>query len=59
MPRAARIMSTTGYYHIIMRGQNKEYIFKSEVHKEYFMRSLNIIEKEEKLSIVAWCLMYI
>ncbi len=57
MPRAARIMSTTGYYHIIMRGQNKEYIFKSEVHKEYFMRSLNIIEKEEKLSIVAWCLM--
>jgi len=57
MPREARIMSTTGYYHIIMRGQNKEYIFKSEVHKEYFMKSLNIIEKEEKLSIVAWCLM--
>lgn len=57
MPRVARVISTTGYYHVIMRGQNKEYIFKSEVHKEYFMKSVATIEKDEQLSIVAWCLM--
>ena len=29
MPRQAREISPTGYYHIMMRGINKDYIYQS------------------------------
>ena len=30
MPRAGRQASSTGYYHVIFRGINKEFVFRSD-----------------------------
>ena len=57
MSRQARIISKTGYYHIIMRGNNKDYIFKKERDKEFFMEGLNQIQEEGLVSLASWCLM--
>ena len=34
MPRAGRQASSTGYYHVMIRGINKEFVFRSdgEIH---------------------------
>lgn len=57
MSRTARIESSTGYYHVIMRGNNKNWIFKGEENKQNFIKLLKIQEKEGKLELVAWCIM--
>ncbi len=57
MSRQARTMSKTGYYHIIMRGNNKDYIFQSEDDKAFFKDILFSQQDEGLISIVAWCLM--
>ncbi|MFZ7121419.1 MAG: REP-associated tyrosine transposase [Eubacteriaceae bacterium] len=57
MSRQARQLSETGYYHIIMRGNNKASIFKDNKDKEYFMNVLKQLESEEIIKLVAWCIM--
>ena len=54
MPRVARAESTTGYYHIMMRGIDREYIYKTPKDKEYF---LNLLKAEERIDVAAFCLM--
>ncbi|HHY14369.1 MAG TPA: transposase, partial [Thermoanaerobacterales bacterium] len=57
MARQAREVSPTGYYHIMMRGNNKERIFEKEVQKKTLIKFLKTIGLEEEISIVAYCLM--
>ena len=57
MARQARKISTTDFYHVIMRGNNKSYIFKLNAYKTYFLEQLRIIAKEDHVEIAAWCLM--
>lgn len=57
MARQARIISKTGYYHIIMRGNNKDFIFQSEDDKVFFKEILFSQQDEGLISIAAWCLM--
>lgn len=57
MARQARQASPTGYYHIMMRGNNREKIFKKEVQKKHFIKLLKIIVMEEAINIAAYCLM--
>ena len=40
MPRAARMKSKTGIYHIILRGINKQTIFEDEEDRERFIQTL-------------------
>ena len=40
MPRTARKKSSTGFYHVIARGINREHIFKQKREKNYFIRLL-------------------
>lgn len=57
MPRSARKESKTGYYHVIMRGNNRNWIF-SRVH--YKLEFLNLLKKQEEdglIEIAAWCIM--
>jgi len=57
MPRVARQFSTTGFYHIMMRGINRESIFKKEAAKK---RMLNILAEKSKdchVGIFAYCVM--
>lgn len=57
MSRQARVMSETGYYHIIMRGINKSRIFEKKDAKAYFLKTLEKIELEGLLAVAAWCIM--
>lgn len=57
MPRRARVRSKTNYYHILMRGNNKAWIFDGPELKAYFMKALKRIESEEDMDLAAWCIM--
>lgn len=54
MARQARKMSPTDYYHVMMRGNNRESILAAEWQKAYFTGLLHDVENIE---IVAYCLM--
>ncbi len=57
MARSARLESPTGYYHVMIRGNNRETIFKKAVEKRYFIELLQHTIEENKIAIVAYCLM--
>ncbi len=46
LPRKTRIHYVGALYHVIVRGNNKEYIFKSDEDKNEYLNRVNIyIEK--------------
>lgn len=57
MPRRARVESKTGYYHVMMRGNNKEHIFTNDSYKRYFLKLLSKELEENILGVNAWCIM--
>lgn len=57
MARQARLESPTDYYHIMMRGNNKEMIFARDDLKGYFLDCLIEQYEEDLLDIAAYCIM--
>lgn len=57
MPRKPRELSPSGYYHIILRGINKQTVFASHQEKSYFLKVLQRMGKEREYEIYAYCLM--
>lgn len=57
MPRGARIRSKTGIYHVILRGVNKEYIFKGEGDKKKFIDILKQYKEISGYKVYGYCLM--
>ncbi len=57
MPRSARIISRTGFYHVIIRGVNKENIFIDDEDRRNFLHLLKYYKTELKCRIHAYCLM--
>lgn len=57
MPRQARVQSSTDYYHIMMRGNNRESIFNRDEQKRYFLDSLEKQQDDQLIHIAAFCLM--
>ena len=57
MPRAARIKSSTGIYHIITRGINQQNIFSCDDDYERFLNTLIRYCRKSKCEIYAYCLM--
>lgn len=57
MARQARIQSPTDYYHIMMRGNNREKIFLTRSHKEFFVDLLREQAEEGSIEIAAYCMM--
>ncbi len=57
MPRAARERSKTGFYHIILRGINRQGIFEDEEDSAEFLRTLIKYQKVSEYMIYAYCLM--
>lgn len=57
MPRIARNKSRSNYYHIMVQGINKEYIFKDDKHiqtyKDIILRKI----KDSHVTILAYCIM--
>lgn len=57
MARQARILSSTGMYHIMVRGINKQEIFSSEYDYEKFKEIIFSIKERYGIELYAYCLM--
>lgn len=57
MPRIARKISKTGFYHVIIRGVNKEIIFIEDEDRKNFLHLLKYYKTELNCKIHAYCLM--
>jgi REP element-mobilizing transposase RayT len=57
MPRTARRVSPTGYYHIMMRGNNREKIFRNRDDKWFFLNFLRQLVRDQPVELAAYCIM--
>ncbi len=57
MARQARIKSSTGIYHVILRGVNKQKIFLTEADNLKFLQCLEQVKEISKFVIMGFCLM--
>ena len=57
MPRTARIKSSTGIYHIIIRGINQQNIFSTDEDYERYLNTLKRYGIKGDCEIYAYCLM--
>lgn len=57
MARQGRIQSPTNYYHIMARGNNREYIFNNPIYKSYYLEVLKEQVEEGLIEIAAYCIM--
>jgi REP element-mobilizing transposase RayT len=57
MARQARQESGTGYYHVMMRGINREFLFKRDSDKAYYMELVREQQVNRMLELLAWCVM--
>lgn len=57
MPRTAREVSSTGIYHIAMKGVGSMIIFEDDHDRRLFLRKLQALCDEGCLTVYAWCLL--
>lgn len=57
MPRLLRRNSGTGYFHVVVRGNNKGYVFKLDRDKMAYDNLLRSFQEEYNMVIGAWCYM--
>lgn len=57
MSRVAREKYKTGFFHIIIQGINKEYIFNKEEDKVKFLFFMKKYYQEYQIKIIAYCIM--
>lgn len=57
MPRYQRIISQTGIYHVMVRGNERKNLFLNEDDKQRFVETLFIVKTETGFFIFAYCLM--
>lgn len=57
MARTARKKSESGYYHIVLRGINKQDIFYDDQDREVFLSRLKLVKEQSDYKLLAFCLM--
>lgn len=57
MPRQARKKSSSGIYHIMLRGINRQQIFEDEEDQERFLATLHQYKEQCGYTLYAYCLM--
>lgn len=57
MPRQARKISESGYYHILLRGIGKQRIFEDNKDREKFLGIIKRYKDELDFKVIAYCLM--
>ena len=57
MPRTARIKGTSGNYHVVLRGINKQRIFEDDQDYQKYWWVLMDLKKKSNFSLFAWCFM--
>lgn len=57
MPRGARELSETGFYHVVLRGNNRNFIFQDEQDHQVMISYLSKMRNRTNVDIICWCLM--
>ena len=57
MPRHARMLSDSGYLHVIVRGNGKQVLFEEDKDYLYYLKILRRFSQETKVTVCAYCLM--
>jgi len=57
MPRQARKLSSTGIYHVMLRGINQQQIFEDEEDYDKFLQILKECKEVSEFRLLAYCLM--
>lgn len=57
MPRMARKSLETSFFHIMVQGINKEYIFNSKLNKDKYVDNLNKYKVECNVELLSYCIM--
>ena len=57
MPRIARKSLGTSFFHVIVQGINKEYIFSKEEYIEKYLELINKYKENYNIQILAYCIM--
>ncbi len=57
MPRKSRKDYNTSFFHVIVQGINKEYIFQKEMYKKKYLNLIIENYKEYNVKILAYCIM--
>ena len=57
MARTARRKSSSGYYHIMIRGVNKQVIFNDDQDRRHFVRVMRTMLERDSAELAAYCLM--
>ena len=56
MPRVARESNNTTYFHVLVQGINKSYIFEERMDILYYIKQMYEIKEEVGVNIVAYCI---
>ena len=57
MPRSARAVSLTGYYHVFDRGNSKQIIFEDDSDRYRFLSDISDRFSRHEVAVLAWCIM--
>ena len=57
MPRANRDIGTDGIYHVYQRGNNREYLFKNDDIKKFFIHQAKEYNKKYDFEMLAYVIM--
>lgn len=57
MPRTSRQVSSTGYYHVMLRGNGRQILFESDRDRMKLLEYLDKSLSESNVELLAWCLM--
>lgn len=57
MARKPRQESNAGYYHVMVRGINRDFFFKGDSEKQLFLDLVREQQEDKLLELVAWCIM--
>jgi len=55
--RKPRVHYHGAFYHVIVRGNNRAYIFKSKDNKEEYKKIVSKYKKKYRFELYAYCLM--
>jgi len=58
MARQPRVHSSTGIYHVVIRGIDRQKIFEDDEDRLTFLEHLRMAKDASKASLLAFCLMY-
>lgn len=57
MPRMTRLLSDSGFYHVVLRGNGKQLLFEDDADRRQFLQLLREKTDTDGIAVIAWCLM--